>query len=84
MRDIGDSIFGSYGIEGNVKIPGCDGLYFAANHIRALLDLLELGKFTIAQGMRDDFICNPLYTQEIFGRLQNLSPRPCGRRLMIL
>ena len=76
MLDIRDSIFGSYGIEGDVKIPGCDGLYFVANHIRALLDLLELGKFSIAQGMRGDFICNPLYTQEIFWQVAKLKSSP--------
>lgn len=64
-----DSIFGDYGIEFGKRIPESDGTFMVANHIRALLDLLEQGKFSLAQGMRDDFICNADYTNEIFEKV---------------
>jgi hypothetical protein len=66
FRDSEQSIFGLYGIEYGVKIPEHDKTYAAANHIRALLDLLELGRYASAQGMREDFICNDGYTEEVF------------------
>jgi hypothetical protein len=72
MRDSADSIFGEYGIEDNIHIPEHEEAYAAANHIRALLDLLEMGKFTVAQGMNRDFICNDAYTPEIFGQVSRL------------
>ena len=43
-----------------------------ANHIRALLDLIAAGQFNLAQGMRDDFICNDKYTSEIFKQVMLL------------
>lgn len=60
------SLFGDYGIEHNKQIPEHTETYSVANHIRALLDLIEQGKFVIAQGMNKDFICNDVYTDEIF------------------
>ena len=66
IRNTDESIFGDYGIEKNVSIPEHKEKFCVANHIRALLDLLETGMFTLAQGMRDDYICNGKYTQEIF------------------
>ncbi|MCL2337567.1 MAG: hypothetical protein FWC60_09130 [Firmicutes bacterium] len=71
-----ESIFHEYGIEQNKKVPENEGVYNVANHIRALLDLLVQGKYTIAQGMNKDFICNPDYTEEIFQKvalMKNLS-----------
>jgi len=76
LRESRNSVFGDYGIELNVKIPEHDGLYAAANHIRALLDLLELGKFSVAQGMNDDFICNADYDDEIFDKVLLLRELP--------
>ena len=73
MRESKQSIFGDYGIEFNVTIPEHDGTYAVANHIRALLDLLELGIFSVAQGMNNDFICNDDYNDEIFGKVTLLS-----------
>ncbi len=40
-----------------------------ANHIRALLDLLYIGNFTVAQDMNKDLICNPKYDKEIFDKV---------------
>lgn len=64
-----DSIFLDYGIEKNRTIPFHRGKYNAANHIRALLDLLAEGKYSIAQGMKEDYICNDIYTEEIFQKV---------------
>lgn len=71
IRDTEKSIFGSYGIEKDVTISFLDPLkkYNVANYIRALLDLLTENNFPTAQGMRDDFICNDQYTEEIFDKV---------------
>jgi len=67
-----DSIFEDYGIEQSKRIPEHTELYNVANHIRALLDLLVQGNYAIAQGMRDGFICNDNYTEEIFDKVSLL------------
>lgn len=69
-RESFQSPFNDYGIEMHrsipfLQIPDCN----IANHIRALLDLLHEGNFATAQGMRDDFIGNDAYTQEIFAKV---------------
>jgi len=69
FRDTKDSIFSDYGIEHNKSIPKHDQLFSVANHIRALLDLLEMGMFNIAQGMNDDFIGNDDYNPEVFDKV---------------
>ena len=66
MYDSEKSIFGEYGIEKNKMVLPLQEKYNVANHIRALLDLLQYERFSVAQGMRDDFICNPKYDNEIF------------------
>lgn len=71
IADSEKGIYGDYGIEKNVKINFLDSnkTYNVANHIRALLDLMLQNKFNIAQGMRDGFICNDDYTNEIFKKV---------------
>jgi len=69
-----ESIFGDYGIEQNKTIPDNPGTFNVANHIRALLDLLIQGKYTVAQGMNIDFICSELYTEEIFQKVALMKP----------
>ncbi|MDR3120878.1 MAG: hypothetical protein LBU58_06050 [Clostridiales bacterium] len=71
-----NSVFGSYGIEYEKKIPEHMEHYAAANHIRALLDLLELGNYPAAQGMNRDFICNDDYTEEIFNKVSLMKELP--------
>lgn len=67
------SIWGDYGIEMHKDVPYLDnGKYNVANHIRALLDLINLNKFSVAQGMNDDFICNEKYDEEIFEKIYEL------------
>ena len=71
-----ESIYGDWGLEHGVSIPEHTGTFTVANHIRALLDLLDEGKFTVAQGMREDFICNEEYTQLVFAKVTMLRDRP--------
>ena len=71
-----NSLWGEYGIEKNKKIPEHKKRYNVANHIRALLDLLYIGNFSVAEGMKEDFICNDKYNEEIFNKvymMRNLS-----------
>jgi len=70
--DTDDSIFGVWGIEYTKKIPEHTGKYAVANHIRALLDLIVDGNFAVAQGMREDFICNEIYTDMVLDKVMEL------------
>jgi hypothetical protein len=70
------SVFGDYGIEQHTDIPEHDGTYAVANHIRALLDLLELGNFSAAQGMNKDYICNDGYDAEVFEKVAMMIKLP--------
>ncbi len=70
------SLWGDYGIEHDKPIPEHTELYNTANHIRALLDLLYEGKFSIAQGMRNDFICTDKYNNEIFEKVSMMTDLP--------
>jgi hypothetical protein len=69
LRDTENTIFGDYGIDRDKTVPGHTEVFNVANHIRALLDLLEEGKFSVAQGMNKDFICNDDYNDEIFSKV---------------
>ena len=71
-RDSEDSFFGDYGIEMCSVVPKHEGACAVANHIRALLDLLELGDISLAQGMRRDFICNEEYTEVLFDKVAQM------------
>lgn len=74
--DTDTSLFGEYGIETDHSVPNLDGLHCVANHIRACLDLLVDGKFTVAQGMHNDYIDNEQYTPEVFKMVYLLRDRP--------
>lgn len=63
------SFFGEYGIEKNKYIPALDITMPVANHIRALLDMLIANDFANAQGMRDQYLCNSKYNEEIFQKI---------------
>lgn len=71
-----ESIYGEWGIEPNHTMPEHEETYYMANHIRALLDLLDDGKFTVAQGMREDFICNETYTPLVLDMVWKLRNHP--------
>lgn len=67
IRESLNSRFGDYGIEENFSIPMKKGMgYKTANHIRAILDLLEDRNFGLLQGMREYYIGNAKYDNEIF------------------
>jgi hypothetical protein len=84
IRDTQKSFFGEYGVEKAAKSPLLDKIYKPpspqkyniANHIRALLDLLEIGHFSVAQGMNKDFICNDSYNSEIFNKVSEMKALP--------
>lgn len=63
------SIFKDYGIEKCSKVPENDGIFYIANTLRALLDLLEQNKLWDAEGAKEDFICNDKYTNEFFNKV---------------
>lgn len=67
-----DSIFGDYGIETCDCVPEHEGVFYVADTLRALLDLLIEGRFSVAQGAKDDFICNDSYTKEFFEKVYQL------------
>lgn len=67
-----DSIFKDYGIESCSCVPENKGIFNIANTLRALLDLLVEGNFGIAEGAKEDFICNDRYTLEFFNKVIQL------------
>lgn len=69
------SIFKNYGIETCNCVPEHDGTFYIANTLRALLDLLIQGKFGLAEGAREDFICNEDYTEEFLFKVIMLKNR---------
>lgn len=81
FADTKNMFFKDYGLEYNKTIPNHDELYITANHIRALLDLLELGKFSVAQGMNNDFICNCKYDKEVFKKVYSMRTLPNWREI---
>ena len=72
LFDSNKMFFKDYGIELDKRVPEHVEKYNVANHIRALLDLLEIGNFALAQGMNNDFICNANYDNEIFDKVSQL------------
>ncbi len=76
MLESSGSIFGDYGIEPNHHIPEHSDVYNVADTIRASLDLLIESKFSVIQGMNEDFICNPDYDTEVFEKVLQLTILP--------
>ena len=81
FRDSKDSVYGEYGIEQCSAVPEHEGTYAVANHIRALLDLLEVGNYSVAQGMNRDFIGNDDYTGEVFDKVAMMRGLPHWRKI---
>lgn len=69
IKDSDNSINGSWGIESQKTIPFTELKMPVANHIRALLDMIEDGDFSSAEGMNKNFISNERYDIEIFDRV---------------
>ena len=64
------SVFGEYGIETCDVVPFHEGeIFYIANTLRALLDLLKSGRTVLCQGMKNDYICNDKYTKEFFEKV---------------
>jgi len=80
-RNSEGSLFGDYGIEYCPSVPESKGVYAVANHIRALLDLLELENYSIAQGMNKNFIGNDSYNNEIFSKVVLMRNLPHWREI---
>lgn len=72
VRESVGSFFGDYGIEDCAAVPGHPGTFKAANYIRALLGLISEGRFALAQGMQNDFLCNDDLDQEVFSKVFEL------------
>lgn len=72
MRESNESLFGDYGIEVCDKVPENRGIFYTANTLRALLDLLLEGNFALAQGANNDFICNDKYNKEFMSKVMML------------
>lgn len=66
------SIFGDYGIEECSDVPEHEGTFYIADTLRALLDLLIIGNYGLAQGAKEDYICNDKYTEEFFSKVIQL------------
>lgn len=71
-----DMFFKDWGIEPDHKIPEHDETFYVANHIRALLDLLEIGNYAVPQGMNADFICNEKYDNLVFLKIADMQALP--------
>ena len=78
IQESDDSPFGDWGIEAaicpipenpNNKLP-------IANHIRALLDMIEKKRFSLAQGMRMDFIGDESFNDIVFEKVLLLRNSP--------
>lgn len=66
LRDSSKSVFGSWGIELNKKVPEHEELYNVANTLRAVLDLMSDGQVGYLRNFRDDFFCTDKYNEEFF------------------
>ena len=64
--------FFHYGIEFGKYIPSLKIYANQANHIRACLDLLKDGNFAVAQGMKNDYICNDKYDNIVMEKVMLL------------
>ena len=65
-----DSPFGDWGIY-YTEVPA-HGPMYAANHLRACLDLIGMGNYGTPQGMREYFIADDTYNRELFTMIARL------------
>ena len=70
VKESSYSFFGDYGIEEHDTQNW--GHTFIANHIRALLDYMIDDNMVGPQGMRNDYICNEVYTPLIFEKVYEM------------
>ena len=79
IEESDNSPFGNWGIEidSEVSIPeNPDCTLPVANHLRALLDMIEQGRFSLAQGMNGNFIDDDTFNDEIFEKVSLLKDYP--------
>lgn len=76
------TVLGDYGIEYDKNIPEHIGKYNVANHIRAILDIMEDGDVSLISNFKNDYICNDEYTNEIFTKVYLLLPNEQINNLM--
>ena len=78
ILDSEDSVFGDYGIETGrtISFLADNKEYNIANHIRAFLDLLTIGDYASAEGMKEEYIRDDSFTEEIFAKVSMLRSRP--------
>lgn len=58
IKDSDKSPLKDFGIEKNIYIDELNANYNVANHIRACVDILDEGRYTLVSGMRYDFFDN--------------------------
>lgn len=75
------SLWGEYGIEKNKTVPFSNDTYNVANHIRALLDMLYLEQYAVAQGMKKDFVVTDKYNKEIFSKVLMMKDLPYWNKI---
>lgn len=73
-KESDDSVFGDYGIEIDRVIPEHGDRHNVANHIRAILDLMQEHNFALISNFNHEYICNNRYTSEIFEKTMLLLP----------
>jgi len=78
ILDSEDSVFGDYGIETGrtISFLADNKEYNIANHIRAFLDLLTIGDYASAEGMKEEYIRDDSFAEEIFAKVSMLRSRP--------
>lgn len=74
MYDSNDSIYKEYGIETCDCVPFNPGIFYIANTLRAILDLVENRRLDLAGGA-EVFISNPKYEKEFFDKVCELRSR---------
>ena len=83
IRRSWESVLGDFGIEWNENVPSINTGFYVADHIRACLDLIDAGKFSLVQGMRRDYINNDLYDEIIFEQAYKFRFHPNWREIYV-
>ncbi len=76
--DTGETPWGDWGIEVDSDrwVPGNPGRHNIANHVRALCDMVYLGRLSNAQGMSEVFLDGDEYDEDIFEHIYMLRETP--------
>ncbi len=72
-KESSDSVFKDWGLY-QTLVPN-HGTMYAANHLRACLDLLEDGYYSSAQGMREYFLADDSLTPIVFRKVWLLNKK---------